>query len=161
MGFDKASKHGGYNAYTGSMSSYRHAVKTADHETHVQIARRAFVKQGDALFGDGKGWAAPTVVVWNLRDLPDFQAKAKEEGVLQVSGWSPSLLKLLATRGVGAFNSEAILRIALDDPRYDPVRAAVGRFFGLPAPVPAAPAPAPAAGGGAVYDVARDMEAVD
>ena len=158
MGFDKASSHGGVR-----VSSYRHAVKTADHETHVQIARRAFVKQGDALFGDGKGWAAPTVVVWNLRDLPDFQAKAKEEGVLQVSGWSPSLLKLLATRGVGAFNSEAILRIALDDPRYDPVRAAVGRFFGLPAPVPAAPAPAPApaAGGGAVYDVARDMEAVD
>lgn len=144
MGFDKASKHCAYNAY-------RHAVKTADHETHVQIARRAFVKQGDALFGDGKGWAAPTVVVWNLRDLPDFQAKAQEDGVLQVSGWSPSLLKLLATRGAGAFNSEAILRIALDDPRYDPVRAAVGRFFGV-----AAAAPAAGGGGGAV-----DFEAVD
>jgi hypothetical protein len=140
MGFDKASSHGGVR-----VSSYRHAVKTAGHETHVQIARRAFVKQGEALFGDGKGWAAPTVVVWNLRDLPDFQAKAQEEGVLQVSGWSPSLLKLLATRGAGAFNSEAILRIALDDPRYDPVRAAVGRFF-----------PADRA-----YDAARDMDAVD
>ena len=153
MGFDKASRHCAYNSYTSSMSTYRHAVKTADHETHVQIARRAFVKQGDALFGDGKGWAAPTVVVWNLRDLPDFQAKAQEEGVLQVSGWSPSLLKLLATRGAGAFNSEAILRIALDDPRYDPVRAAVGRFFGLPA------APALAAGGGG--GAAVDFEAVD
>ena len=150
MGFDKASSHGGVNAYTGR-SGYRHAVKTADHETHVQIARRAFVKQGEALFGDGKGWAAPTVVVWNLRDLADFQAKAQEDGVLQVSGWSPSLLKLLATRGVGAFNSEAILRIALDDPRYDPVRAAVGRFFGLP--------PALAAGGGG--GAAIDFEAVD
>ena len=143
MGFDKASSHGGVR-----ISSYRHAVKTADHETHIQIARRAFVKQGDALFGDGKGWAAPTVVVWNLRDLADFQAKAQEDGVLQVSGWSPSLLKLLATRGVGAFNSEAILRIALDDPRYDPVRAAVVRFFGLPPALAAAPA-------------AVDFEAVD
>ena len=128
MGFDKASEHVG-DRYTGRINHYRHAVKTADHETHVQIARRAFVKQGEALFGDGKGWAAPTVVVWNLRDLPDFQAQTQEEGVLQVSGWSPSLLKLLATRGAEAFNSEAILRITLDDPRYDPVRAAVERFL--------------------------------
>lgn len=119
MCFDAASGHGQANAY-------KYAVKTADHETHVQIARRAFVKQGDALFGDGKGWAAPTIVVWNLRsEGGNFQATSKEEGVLQVSGWSPSLLKLLATRGLGAFSSEAILRIALDDPRYDAVRDAV------------------------------------
>lgn len=124
MGFDAACGFGGSNAYGGG--SYRQAVKTADHETHMQIIRRAFEKQGQALFGEAAAPAAPICVCWNLSgSTQDFQALSSEPGVLQVSGWSPSLIKLLATRGIDAFNSETLLRSVLDDPRYDAVRNAV------------------------------------
>lgn len=126
MGFDTACGFGQYSSY----GSHKMAVKTKDHETHMQIARRAFVKQGELLFGDGKGWNAPRIVCWNLRaEYKDFQAQAHEEGVLQVSGWSPSMLRVLTTRGLEAFTPEAILRAVLSDPRYDAVRQKVSPFF--------------------------------
>jgi hypothetical protein len=122
MGFDAACGFGS--------NSYKKAVKTRGHETHFQIARRAFVKTGEALFGDGKGWAAPRIVCWNLRaEYKDFQATATEEGVLQVSGWSPSMLRVLTTRGLEAFTPEAILRAVLTDPLFDRVRERLTPIF--------------------------------
>lgn len=119
MGWDDAC---GANFHYG----HRHAVKTKDVETHLQIARRAFVKQGELLWGDGKGWAAPRCIVWNLRaEYKDFHATANEAGVLNVAGWSPSLLKVLATQGMDAVTPAAMLRVQLDDPRYEPVREAI------------------------------------
>jgi hypothetical protein len=122
MGFDAACGFGS--------NSYKKAVKTRGHETHFQIARRAFVKTGETLFGDGKGWAAPRIVCWNLRaEYKDFQATATEEGVLQVSGWSPSMLRVLTTRGLEAFTPEAILRAVLTDPLFDRVRERLTPIF--------------------------------
>jgi Domain of unknown function (DUF2828) len=121
MGFDQATRAGGNGRYSGS----RHveAVKTKEQETHVQIARRAFKLAGEQLFGEGNGWSAPRLIIWNLRaEYADFQATAAEEGVVQVSGWSPSLLKVLTTRGADSLTPDAMLRAMLEDPRYDAVR---------------------------------------
>jgi hypothetical protein len=117
----------GFDAACGFGHGHRHAVKTAAHETHMQIARRAFEKQGEAL---GVKWLPPRIVCWNLRaEYKDFQATAAEEGVIQVSGWSPSMLKVLTSRGLEAFTPYAMLRAVLDDPRYDPVRERVSDFL--------------------------------
>ena len=121
MGFDEATRAGGYGRYTGAR--HAEAVKTKEHETHTQIARRAFKLAGEQLFGEGRGWQAPRIVIWNLRaEYKDFQATANEEGVVQVAGWSPSLLKVLTTRGADALTPDAMLRAMLEDPRYDAVR---------------------------------------
>ena len=116
----------GFDAACGIGYGHKTAVKTKEHETHFQIARRAFEKQGIALLGDGMGWTAPRIVCWNLRaEYKDFQAHAHETGVLQVSGWSPSMLKVLTTRGLEAFTPLAMLHAVLSDPRYDAVRERV------------------------------------
>jgi hypothetical protein len=95
-------------------------------ESHVEIARRAFVKHGELLHGDGNGWAAPRIVIWNLAaSYADFHATANEDGVVNVSGWSPALLKTLSTCGADALTPAAMLRAQLQDPRYEPVRMCV------------------------------------
>jgi len=125
MGFDAASRAGSGGWYSVD-GRYNHAVKTKDEETHAQIARRAFRLAGETLWGEGKGWQAPRIVIWNLRaEYKDFQAKALEEGVVQVSGWSPALLRVLMTRGADAMTPAAMLHAVLDDPRYTPVRSRV------------------------------------
>jgi len=124
MGFDAACRFG------SGGSSYNRAVKTATHETHMQIIRRSFQKQAEAVFGDTAAPPPPLLVCWNLRTIgSNFQATEDQAGVLSVSGWNPSLIKLLATQGAEAFDSKSILRIVLDDPRYDLVRAAVSAKY--------------------------------
>ena len=136
MGWDAACGHGQHSSYTGSR--YGQAVKTKATETHVQIARRAFVKQGELLHGDGNGWTAPRIVIWNLAaSFADFHATASEDGVVNVSGWSPSLLKTLSTHGADALTPAAMLRAQLQDPRYAPVRAAVAAAYAMRPTVPA------------------------
>lgn len=130
MGFDEAKRHKSYNY------GYERAVKTESSETHTQIVQRAFRLAGEQLYGTGNGWLAPRLVIWNLRPDygTDFQATALETGVVQISGWSPSLLRVLTTKGADAMNPNAMLRAQLDDERYDPVRSAVipvlTRLFG-------------------------------
>ena len=136
MGWDAACGHGMYSSYTGSR--YSQATKTKASETHVQIARRAFTKQGELLYGDGNGWTAPRIVIWNLAaSFKDFHATANEDGVVNVSGWSPSLLKTLSANGADALTPAAMLRAQLQDPRYAPVRAAVAAAYALLPPTPA------------------------
>ena len=132
MGFDAASRAGSDGWYSVD-GRYNHAVKTKDQETHAQIARRAFRLAGETLWGEGKGWQAPRIVIWNLRAAyNDFQATAMEEGVIQVSGWSPSLLRVLMTQGVDAMKPNAMLRVVLDDPRYNLVRSRVHALLNSP-----------------------------
>lgn len=129
MGWDAACCAGWRSAYT--QNKYMEAVKTKATETHPQIARRAFQLAGEQLFGEGNGWQSPRIIIWNLRaEFKDFHASALETGVVQVSGWSPSLLKVLMTKGADALTPHAMLRAQLDDERYDPVRAAVIPFLG-------------------------------
>lgn len=71
------------------------------------------------------GYTAPRIVLWNLRsEFRDFHAKADTEGVVVLSGWSPSALKTLQTTGVIVQTPYEALRAILDSPRYDAVRAA-------------------------------------
>lgn len=124
MGWDAACGANQHSAYT--QNKYMEATKTKATETHPQIARRAFQLAGEQLFGMGNGWQAPRIVIWNLRaEFKDFHATSTEAGVVQVSGWSPSLLKVLMTKGADALTPQAMLRAQLDDTRYDPVRDAV------------------------------------
>lgn len=129
MGWDAACGFNDYSHYTGS--SYSHAVKTKPAESHPQIARRAFKLASQQLFGDvSPGWEPPRIVIWNLRAAyKDFHATATEQGVLQVAGWSPSLLKVLMKNGADALTPTAMLRAQLDDERYDAVRNVVRGFF--------------------------------
>lgn len=128
MGWDQAQ---GYNESYNRNQGYSQAVKTKPVESHPQIARRAFKLAGEQLFGsDNPSWVAPRIVIWNLSaTVKDFHAAAIEESVIQISGWSPSILKVLMTRGADALDSGAMLRAILDDERYAPVRSAVTPFF--------------------------------
>ena len=86
--------------------------------------RREFNEAGERVWGKGNGWKAPRIVIWNVRAaFKDFHAKADQEGVVQLSGWSPSILKALQTVGVQVQTPYQGMRQILDDERYDAVRA--------------------------------------
>jgi hypothetical protein len=97
MGFDKANNGGKW-------------------ETQFQKVRADFQAQG---------YEPPLIVCWNVSaSYTDAHAKAHEIGVVQLSGWSPSVLKAIQT-GVSVQTPYQGLRVLLDDVRYDKVRAAV------------------------------------
>lgn len=92
-------------------------------KTQLEQIRDAFRIAGEELWGAGNGWRSPRIVIWNLRaEYKDFHAKADQDGVVQLSGWSPSILKALQKEGVKVATPYEGLRIILDDERYDPVR---------------------------------------
>lgn len=85
-------------------------------ETQLSTIKKAFV---------AAGYTAPRIVLWNLRsEYRDFHAKADTEGVVVLSGWSPSALQTLQTKGVVIQSPYEALRELLDAPRYDLVRDA-------------------------------------
>lgn len=72
------------------------------------------------------GYTAPRIIIWNLRaQFKEYHAKADQEGVVTLSGWSPSILKVLQEGKLDMSNPWKTLRAVLDDERYDPVRIAV------------------------------------
>jgi hypothetical protein len=106
MGFDEAC---GNNPYT-------HNVKKGSWETHIQMIRRSYKENG---------YVPPRIVLWNLQAIyKDFHAKADDEGVVVLSGWSPSLLKVISAKGVQVKTPYEGMREILDVPRYDKVREA-------------------------------------
>ena len=69
------------------------------------------------------GYTPPRIVIWNLRaEFRDFHATADQEGVVQLSGWSPNMFKVLQ-KGISVITPYEGLRAVLDHPRYDKVRA--------------------------------------
>jgi hypothetical protein len=115
MGFDAASKENNY--YSRSTS------KDPEWDTQIQQIRDEFKKAGEEVWGEGNGWKPPRIVIWNLRaEYKDFHAKADQEGVVQLSGWSPSMLKALQKGGVQVMTPYQGMRAILDDERYDEVR---------------------------------------
>lgn len=115
MGFDEASKC----AY-----SYQ---KSGNH-SQIEKIRNAFRVAGEEVWGAGNGWKEPRIVIWNLRaEYKDFHAKAHQEGVVQLSGWSPAILRALQKGGVRVKTPYEGMREILDDERYNPVREAVSR----------------------------------
>jgi hypothetical protein len=125
MNWDQACSSSAYNPYTGH--HYRHVVKTDSWQTHVEMIREAFKRAGEDMWGsDSGGWKMPTIVIWNIAATStDFHAKANTEGVVMLSGWSPSLFKVLQTDGIVQWTPYQALRLQLDDSRYDPIRERV------------------------------------
>ena len=64
MGWDEACSSSQASVYTGAR--YRHHVKHAPWETHVEMIQESFRRAGEDLWGPGQGWKPPRIVVWNL-----------------------------------------------------------------------------------------------
>ena len=119
MGWDQAYSSSEKSPYTDN--SYRHNVKTEAWQTHIQMIRENFKRAGEDLHG--VPFQPPRIVIWNLRaEYSDFHARADEEGVVMLSGWSPALFKVLQEKGVEVLTPIAALRLQLDDLMYQPVR---------------------------------------
>jgi hypothetical protein len=133
MNWDQACGSDRMALYTSNR--YRHVVKTDTWQTHVEMIRESFKRAGEDMWGseaDGGlgGLKMPRIVIWNIAATStDFHAKADTEGVVMLSGWSPSLFKVLQKDGVVIQTPYQALRCQLDDERYDPVRARVEEWF--------------------------------
>lgn len=128
MGFDQACASNQTSLYTGN--SYRHVVKTEEWQTQLEMAREAFRRAGEDMFGPEGAFEPPRIVIWNLRaEYADFHAQADTEGVCMLSGWSPALFKVLMNEGVKIATPWDTLRAQLDDPMYDKVRDIVRRYL--------------------------------
>jgi len=126
MGWDSACSSSQVSSYTSN--SYRNVVKTESWQTHVEMIRESFKRAGEDMWG--VGWKMPTIVIWNISSsCQDFHAKADTPGVVMLSGWSPSLFKVLQTKGISEMTPEKALQIQLNDTRYDVVRQRFLQFI--------------------------------
>ena len=111
-------------------------------ETHFERLSRRFAEAGVAVCG--QPYAAPRIIFWNLRASVGFPAAGDTPNCMMLSGFSPSLLKLVLT-GADLVADEKVVtladgstklvregptpaetvRKALDDPAFDPVRVAL------------------------------------
>lgn len=122
MGWDQACGSDKRSGYTGNR--YRHNVKTEEVQTHIEMIREAFRRTGEDMWS--VPFVPPRIVIWNLRaNYKDFHATSDEEGVVMLSGWSPSLFKVLQEKGVEVMTPYQALRAQLDDPMYDAVRVVI------------------------------------
>lgn len=125
----------GFDAAAARHTVYRDEAEKVDWSTQLEPIREAFRKAGEEVWGESSGWKPPRIVIWNLQaKYNDFHAKADQEGVVQLSGWSPSMLKALQAKGVQIRTPYEGMRQILDDPRYDPIRVI---WNSIHAPVPA------------------------
>jgi hypothetical protein len=115
------------NDYTGN--TYRHHVKTAPWQTHIEMIRESFKRAGEDMWG--VGWNPPRIVIWNLAATHsgDFHATAETPGVAMLSGWSPTLFEVLQTDGPRELTAMEMLNIELGNPRYDIVRERVREWM--------------------------------
>ena len=122
MGWDEACASDEMSDYTDN--SYRHVVKTAPWQTHIQMIQEAFKRAGEDMWGPGQGFTAPRIVIWNLRASlqTDFHATADTPGVAMLSGWSPTQFEILMKEGPRQMTAYEMLRLELDDPKYVKVR---------------------------------------
>jgi hypothetical protein len=101
---------------------------SAGHEgqTHAEMAKKTFQRLSEEMYGDPEVLKAPVLGIWNLAANPtDIQATANEEGVVLLSGWSPTQFKVLQESGLQAVTPLDILNEELRDPQYDLVRTRV------------------------------------
>lgn len=89
-----------------------------DSFTHIQNIQKKY---------EYTKWKPPTIVVWNVREeFKQFSNTAWENGVVNLSGWSPSILKLFQHPTL-ASPMDGFRKI-LDDERYLPVRLAFREY---------------------------------
>ena len=119
MGWDQAAMSGQTGHYTGNR--YTLHYRTGEWETHLDAIKASF-KRG--------GWEPPRIVIWNVAaNNSDFHAQADTTGVIMLSGWSPSLFKILCEEGPRCITPYDALRAQLDDKRYDRVRERVSEWL--------------------------------
>jgi hypothetical protein len=112
MGWDQANANVGYGG-----------PKVPKFETHIDRIKRDFRSRG--------GWKVPTIVIWNVSGkFQQYHHTSDTEGVCVISGWSPTILKYIMAgddivEKMKTMTPYKMMRAVLDDPRYDPVRAAV------------------------------------
>jgi hypothetical protein len=136
MAFDQAQSSADTNPYTG-YGGYSHVVKTAAWQTHLDAIRVAFQRTGETMWGEGRGFEPPVIVLWNLAANPkDFHATAETPGVIQLSGWSPTQFAILKKEGPRQITPMEALRMELDDPQYDLLRVRLLKVFALSLPPP-------------------------
>ena len=125
MNWDQACASHEASVYTGNR--YRHVVKTDPWQTHIQMAREAFKRAGEDMWG--VPWTPPRIVIWNVAATSsDFHAQKNEEGVIHLSGWSPSLFKVLVEEGAKVQTPMDALRVILEADRYQPIRDRLAAF---------------------------------
>jgi hypothetical protein len=122
MNWDAACGSSEASHFTGNR--YRHAVKTEGWQTHVEIIKEAFKRAGEDMWGVGQGFVPPRIVIWNLAASlqTDYHAQADVPGVAMLSGWSPTQFEVLQKEGPRQLTAMEILRLELDDAKYDCVR---------------------------------------
>ncbi len=125
MNWDAAYGSSETSSYTGN--TYRHVVKTESWQTHVEMIKEAFKRAGEDMWGTGQGFVPPRIVIWNLAASPqtDYHAQADVPGVAMLSGWSPTQFEVLQKEGPRQLTAMEILRLELDDAKYDRVRQIV------------------------------------
>jgi len=125
MGWDQACSSSDVSQYTGHR--YRHVVKTAPWQTQVEMIQEAFKRAGEDMWGPGQGFTAPRIVIWNLASsyANDHHAKADTPGVAMLSGWSPTQFEILQKEGPRQMTAYDMLRLELDDAKYDRLRQRV------------------------------------
>lgn len=103
---------------------HRHHVKTASWQTHVEMIRESYKRAGEDMWGEGMGFVMPRIVIWNLAASPqtDYHATADTPGVSMLSGWSATQFEILTKEGPRQMTPYEMLRIELDDAKYDAVR---------------------------------------
>jgi hypothetical protein len=129
MGWDDACGSSHQGTYT--KNHYRHVVKTEFWQTHIQMIREAWRRAGEDMWGPSTVFQPPRIVIWNLAAScsDNFHARANEDGVVLLSGWSPALFKVLQAKSVEVETPYQALRAQLDDPMYDQVRTANRQSF--------------------------------
>jgi hypothetical protein len=122
MGWDQACASSEVSQYTGHR--YRHVVKTAPWQTQVEMIQMAFTRAGEDMWGVGNGFKPPRIVIWNLAasHTDDHHATADTPGVAMLSGWSPTQFEILQKEGPRQMTAYEVLRLELDDPKYQQVR---------------------------------------
>jgi hypothetical protein len=73
------------------------------------------------------GWKCPRIILWNLEECENFS----DEGVLCVSGWSPSVFNVLRDPVV---NAEKALHLQLEDQRYARIREVLNMLLNRQVP---------------------------
>jgi len=122
MNWDQACSSARSSHYTGHR--YRNVVKTDTWQTHIAMIQEAFKRAGEDMWGPGMGFVAPRIVIWNLAasSQTDYHASADTPGVAMLSGWSAAQFEVLQKEGPRQLTAYEILRMELDDPKYQRVR---------------------------------------
>ena len=106
MGFDEATYH-----------------HSSDTEVFMlQNIRDLFKVVGQRVWDKKEGWQPPRIIIWNLRsEYNDFHATAHQEGIVQLSGWSPSALKAIQKGRIQVQSPYQGMCALIHDTRYLPI----------------------------------------